>query len=176
MSDDKYPEDTNRRRFVKGVVGGAALAGVGAAGATTVNTLTNPTGAGGGVTEFYGVENTDGPAPRAMPQIPIDIDEEGYLIGQFPTSGSETIGDIEYKPDWFQYCGLQTYPGVQPVERDTPPTSGSPTSKPAAGCTSTTSPTTRAGATESAIPASASRPGGPGARRTSRPRSGCRSK
>ena len=113
---DKYPEESNRRRFVKGVVGGAALAGSGTVGAVSVDSLTNPTGAGGGLTQFYGVENTDGPAPRAMPQIPVELDEEGFLRGLFPDEGEMSFGsiDIPYKPEWFQYCGVQTYPGVQP--------------------------------------------------------------
>lgn len=115
MSADKYPEESNRRRFVKGVVGGAALAGVGAAGITTVNSLTNPTGVGGGVTEFFGVELVSGPAPRGMPQIPVEVDDEGYLRGLFPEDdeGIE-IGGINYNPNWFQYCGIQTVPGAQP--------------------------------------------------------------
>jgi len=45
---DKYPAESGRRRFVKGVVGGAALSGVGAMGSATVNTLTTSGGVGGG--------------------------------------------------------------------------------------------------------------------------------
>lgn len=129
--DDKYPGQSGRRRFVKGVVGSAALASVGTATGAMINTTTNPTGAGGGTTEYFGVENIDGPAPRAMPQIPVRIDEEGYLQGlwpeiqeveeagktfkvvrtELPASGG---GTIVYSNEWFQYCGVQTYPGVQP--------------------------------------------------------------
>lgn len=128
MADnDKYPDDSERRRFVKGVVGSATLAGVGTATAGALNTVTHPTGEGGGTTQYYGVENTDGPAPRAMPQIPVEIDDEGYLMGVYPepeevTEGGKTvtvarmeIGGIEYSPNWFQYCGVQNYPGVQPT-------------------------------------------------------------
>jgi len=123
---DKYPEESGRRRFVKGVVGSAALAGVGTSTAAMVNTTTNPTGAGGGITQFFGIENTDGPAPRGMPMIPVRIDSEGYLQGHFPEWETiteqgrevqvavEEIGGIEYGPRWFQYCGVQTYPGLQP--------------------------------------------------------------
>jgi Rieske Fe-S protein len=122
---DKYPEETDRRRFVKGVVGGAALSGGGTLGGVTADTLTNPSGRGGGLTLFYGIENTLGPAPRAMPQIPVEIDGDGYLKGHFPEiqevegpSGTvqvaeEEIGDITYSNRWFQYCGVQTYPGVR---------------------------------------------------------------
>jgi Rieske Fe-S protein len=93
-----------------------------------VNTTTSRSGAGGGITPFYGIENTDGPAPRAMPMIPVEIDDEGYLQGFFPEwetttdeSGLEIqvaraeVGGIEYGAPWFQYCGVQTYPGLQPT-------------------------------------------------------------
>lgn len=129
--DDKYPGSSGRRRFVKGVVGSAALASVGTATGAMINTTTNPSGAGGGLTEYFGVENTDGPAPRAMPQIPVRIDEEGYLQGLWPEvqeveEGGQTFtvartempapdgGTIVYSNEWFQYCGVQTYPGVAP--------------------------------------------------------------
>jgi len=73
---------------------------------------------GGGLTEFFGVENTDGPAPRAMPQIPLEVDDEGFVRGLFPEEPMQ-MGGIEYIPEWFQYCGVQTYPGVQPdVDQD----------------------------------------------------------
>lgn len=123
---DKYPESSGRRRFVKGVVGSAALAGIGATGAAAVDTVTNPTGAGGGTTQFFGVENTDGPAPRAMPQIPIEIDDEGNIRGIFPDvkeveQAGKTVkvaemelGGTTYSADWFQYCGVQGYEGLDP--------------------------------------------------------------
>ena len=123
---DKYPEQSGRRRFVKGVVGSASLAGVGASTSAMINTTTNPSGGGGGITEFFGIENTDGPAPRGMPMIPVRIDEEGYLQGFFPewetttVQGQEVqvaraeVAGIEYGAQWFQYCGVQTYPGLQP--------------------------------------------------------------
>ena len=123
---DKYPESSGRRRFVKGVVGSAALAGIGATGAAAVDTVTNPTGKGGGTTQFFGIENIDGPAPRAMPQIPIEIDDEGFLKGVYPKikeveQAGRTVkiaemelGGITYSSDWFQYCGVQGYEGLQP--------------------------------------------------------------
>ncbi|RBI61278.1 ubiquinol-cytochrome c reductase iron-sulfur subunit [halophilic archaeon] len=124
--EDKYPESTGRRRFVKGVVGSATLAGVGVTGATALKATTAPTGEGGGITKFMGMENTDGPAPRGMPQIPIEIDDEGYLKGVMPKPETKTeqgrevtvaekkIGGITYSPRWFQYCGVQTYKGIDP--------------------------------------------------------------
>ena len=124
--DDKYPESTGRRRFVKGVVGSATLAGVGTAGAAGLKSATAPGGGGGGITTFRGVKNTGGPAPRGMPQIPIEIDEEGFLKGVFPeaeekminnkpvTVAEKEIAGLTYSPKWFQYCGVQTYKGVRP--------------------------------------------------------------
>ncbi len=123
LDEDKYPVESDRRRFVKGVVGGAALAGVTTASAAAVNTTTASTGAGGGTTTFYAVENTDGPAPRGMPQIPVEIDDEGYLKGAWPEyeEGDENAvsegyngSDVTYSSSWFQYCGVQTYSGVYP--------------------------------------------------------------
>ncbi len=126
-SDDKYPKVSGRRRFVKGVVGGAALAGIGTATSGTVNTMTNPSGAGGGVTEYFGIEKLFGPAPRGMPQIPIVIDDDGFLMGLWPkvseiieggrkvTVAQQEIAGVTYSSDWFQYCGVQTYPGVKPL-------------------------------------------------------------
>ncbi|WP_049970934.1 cytochrome b [Haladaptatus cibarius] len=124
--DDKYPESTGRRRFVKGVVGSATLASVGTAGAASLTTTTASAGAGGGITQFMGMENTAGPAPRAMPQIPIEIDDEGYVKGFFPEASTRTeqgreitvaeadIGGMTYSANWFQYCGVQTYKGIKP--------------------------------------------------------------
>ncbi|GAA0202074.1 ubiquinol-cytochrome c reductase iron-sulfur subunit [Haladaptatus pallidirubidus] len=124
--DDKYPESTGRRRFVKGVVGSATLASVGTAGAASLKTTTAPSGEGGGITQFMGMENTAGPAPRGMPQIPIKIDDEGYVKGFFPEASTRTeqgrevtvaeaeVGGMTYSANWFQYCGVQTYKGIKP--------------------------------------------------------------
>ena len=125
-ADDKYPEESGRRRFVKGVVGGSALAGVGALGTVTVNSATASPGAGGGSTQAWAIENTDGPAPRGMPQIPIEIDSEGYIKGVWPdvetvTQGGRQVqiaemdlGGSTYSSEWFQYCGVEGYAGIQP--------------------------------------------------------------
>lgn len=125
-ADDKYPEESGRRRFVKGVVGGSALAGVGALGTVTVNSATASPGAGGGATQAWAIKNTGGPAPRGMPQIPIEIDSEGYIKGIWPevktvTQGGRKIkiaemdlGGSTYSSEWFQYCGVEGYGGIQP--------------------------------------------------------------
>ena len=125
--DDKYPSETGRRRFVKGVVGGASLAALGTTGAVTVNSATSSTGEGGGTTQYFGIENIDGPAPRGMPQIPIEIDDQGALKGVWPkvkktknaqgkttTRAQMKLGGTTYSSRWFQYCGVQSYKGIQP--------------------------------------------------------------
>ncbi|WP_435360653.1 ubiquinol-cytochrome c reductase iron-sulfur subunit [Haloarchaeobius sp. DFWS5] len=131
LDEDKYPVESDRRRFVKGVVGGATLAGIATAGAAAVNSATAPSGEGGGTTTFRAVENTDGPAPRGMPQIPIELEpidgeDDYYIKGIWPevstesqqgrevTVAKETLGGVEYSSEWYQYCGVQTYSGVYP--------------------------------------------------------------
>ncbi|MFC7177286.1 ubiquinol-cytochrome c reductase iron-sulfur subunit [Halosegnis marinus] len=123
--EDKYPTESGRRRFVKGVVGSATLAGVGTGGFAALGTATSSTGAGGGITQYMAIENTDGPAPRGMPIVPLTI-EDGELTGVWPevqeiTEGGRTVqvaeqelGGVTYSSQWFQYCGVQTYPGVEP--------------------------------------------------------------
>ena len=128
-SSDKYPEDSGRRRFVKGVVGGAALAGVGTVGAATINSATSAAGAGGGITNAFAIENIAGPAPRGMPLIPISITDDGFLKGVWPEpteidEGGVTVtvartenfrgAGFTYSSTWFQYCGVQSYQGLDP--------------------------------------------------------------
>ena len=134
-NDPDGPENvtalSERRRFVRGVVGGAALAGTGATTSALVESTTRPAGEGGGEREYYGIANTAGPAPRAMPQVPLEITDEGYLRGVWPTSEereregrtvtvAETeLGGVTYSTTWFQYCGVQDLPGIDPeVDQD----------------------------------------------------------
>jgi Rieske Fe-S protein len=127
---DKYPEESGRRRFVKGVVGGATLVGVGGVGVAGVNSATSSSGAGGGTTQSWAIENTGGPAPRGMPMIPIEIDGSGNLRGVWPevqevNQGGLTVQIAEtenykgsgttYTQEWFQYCGVESYTGLQPT-------------------------------------------------------------
>ena len=123
---DKYPSDSGRRRFVKGVVGSAALSGVGVGGAATVNLATQPAGGGGGPTEFVGIHLQGGPAPRGMPYIPIEIEDNGDIRGIWPEAEEVTedgvtflqaeqeVGGRTYSTEWFQYCGRQQSEGIQP--------------------------------------------------------------
>jgi len=127
--EDKYPTESGRRRFVKGVVGAATLSSVGTGAAAAIQTTTARTGAGGGITQFMGIANIAGPAPRAMPMIPVEIDSNGYISGAWPEVSTQTVAGQEitvaetenfedsgvtYSSEWFQYCGIQTYPGVMP--------------------------------------------------------------
>jgi Rieske Fe-S protein len=126
MSEDKYPSESGRRRFVKGVVGSAALSGVGVGGAATVDLATQPSGGGGGPTPYVGIRLLGGPAPRGMPYIPLELDSEGYIRGIWPevetvTEGGASyevaqteIGGQTYSSEWYQYCGRQTAAGVVP--------------------------------------------------------------
>jgi Rieske Fe-S protein len=125
LDEDKYPSVSGRRRFVKGVVNSAVLASVGTGGAVALDTATAPSGAGGGITQFIGIENTDGPAPRGMPIIPLEI-QNGELRGVWPEVKTETqqgqeitiaetqLGGVTYSSAWFQYCGIQSYAGIEP--------------------------------------------------------------
>ncbi|EMA58670.1 hypothetical protein [Halorubrum lipolyticum] len=123
---DKYPAESGRRRFVKGVVGGAALAGVGAMGSATVNTLTTSGGIGGGQTQAMSIAKTGGPAPRGLPQIPVEVTEDGYIRGIWPETQTETqegqeievakeqLGGKIYTGAWFQYCGVESQENLSP--------------------------------------------------------------
>ena len=125
VDDDKYPEESGRRRFIKGVVGSATLAGVTAGAGASLNLATSAPGAGGGTVEFIGIEITDGPAPRGMPIIPVQVND-GELQGLFPEAEEVTrqgrtvqvaeadVGGTTYSSTWFQYCGVQQYAGTQP--------------------------------------------------------------
>ncbi|KYH25721.1 rieske [2Fe-2S] domain protein [Halalkalicoccus paucihalophilus] len=126
-NEDKYPIESDRRRFVKGVVGAGAIAGLGSTGAVAVNTATAPAGSGGGITPFMGIEQVGGPAPRGMPIIPVEIAEDGTISGRWPELveeqvqgqtiqlAQEEIGGITYSSQWFQYCGKQTSPALLPA-------------------------------------------------------------
>ncbi|WP_273835246.1 ubiquinol-cytochrome c reductase iron-sulfur subunit [Halococcus sp. PRR34] len=125
-NEDRYPAESGRRRFVKGVVGASALGATGISTALATNLTTTSSGAGGGAVQYYGIENTDGPAPRGLPQIPIEVTGNGEIKGIWPEVKTETVNNEEvqlaemqlggttYSSEWFQYCGVQTYPGIRP--------------------------------------------------------------
>ncbi|MES3162032.1 MAG: ubiquinol-cytochrome c reductase iron-sulfur subunit [Halorubrum sp.] len=125
-TSDKYPSESGRRRFVKGVVGGATLAGVGAMGSATVNSLTTAGGVGGGQTVAMTIEHTGGPAPRGLPQIPVRVDDDGFIEGIWPEVTTidddgfeievarEELGGRTYAGEWFQYCGIESQENIDP--------------------------------------------------------------
>jgi Rieske Fe-S protein len=128
MDADKYPPESGRRRFVKGVVGSASLASVGTGVSAAISTATYEVGGTGGPTDYIGIDNTDGPAPRGMPIVPLTLDDEGYLKGIWPEvnerqleDGStvavteQELGGVTYTGRWFQYCGVQTAQGLEPT-------------------------------------------------------------
>jgi len=61
-----------------------------------------------------------------MPQIPIEIDDEGFIKGVWPEIQTETvegveievaredIGGVTYSQEWFQYCGLESNNALDP--------------------------------------------------------------
>jgi Rieske Fe-S protein len=126
LDEDKYPTESGRRRFVKGVVGSAALSGVATGGTAAVNMATSAAGAGGGITQYIAIENTAGPAPRGMPMIPLEINSAGEIKGVWPEVqtverqgrqiqiAEQDVGGVTYSSAWFQYCGVQTYAGTEP--------------------------------------------------------------
>lgn len=127
MDSDKYPTESDRRRFVKGVAGGAAMAAITSAAGAAVESTTTGAGTGGGTVSYRAAKNTDGPAPRGLPQIPLELDDEGYLKGVWPeaeerelddgttvTVAEMELGGVTYSTQWFQYCGCQTFQNVQP--------------------------------------------------------------
>lgn len=128
MTDEEFPESSGRRDFVKGVVGTATVTATGTAGATMVDTAADKAGEGGGAQEYFAIENTEGPAPRGMPMIPVEVDDGGYLKGVWPevterqneqgrtvTVAETELGGVTYSSEWFQYCGVQSTPGVKPA-------------------------------------------------------------
>ncbi len=111
---------TSRRRFLTGVVGGGVAVGVGVVATTTLGSMTETPNGGGPVT-YRGISNRDGPATRALPQVPIRVDAEGYLHGVWPEQpGQDGIvptkefGDVRYSANWFRYCDFADYPGFRP--------------------------------------------------------------
>jgi Rieske Fe-S protein len=127
--NDKYPAESGRRRFVKGVVGGAVLVGGGGVGLVGVNSATSSSGAGGGTTPAWAIENTGGPAPRGMPMIPVEVDGDGAIKGVWPEVQTVEQGGRQveiartddfkgsgttYTQEWFQYCGVESYAGLEP--------------------------------------------------------------
>lgn len=115
--------DGERRRFLKGMVGGGATVSLTTTAVVGVETITAKRGGGGGLTEYRGIRNVTGPAPRALPQVPVTVDENGYLRGHWPDASSDvpstTLGGETYSADWFRYCGFENHDGFRPESTQT---------------------------------------------------------
>jgi Rieske Fe-S protein len=111
------PDSSPRRRFLAGLVGGTALSAAGAAGAATVY-LSTEDATWGGKIGYRGPRSVTGPADRALPQVPVRVDDDGYLHGRFPAAAGDgvpttTLGGVDYSAEWFRYCGGTTHPGLR---------------------------------------------------------------
>lgn len=112
-------DGSRRRRFLAGLVSGSAIATAGITAATTLQRSTRA-GTWGGRIRYRGPRNVTGPADRALPQVPVAVDDDGYLHGRWPSSTEgqvpvEVIGGVRYSPEWFRYCEAEEHPGLRPA-------------------------------------------------------------
>jgi hypothetical protein len=100
------PTGVDRRTFVKGAMGAAALGVAGAAGfgifkqsaIVRPSTIRN--------IEYLGARVLTGsPAPRGLPYIPIRVNDDGVVEG-IPWD------DREHYLDWYRYCSHENTPGL----------------------------------------------------------------
>lgn len=121
----------NRRGFLAASAGGGALitgfdhsANPGSSPTPTL-TAKSPARQRPEQGSYRGIRPVSGPAPRALPQVPVAVDDEGYLHGRWPpdTTGDSTamtLGGVRYTAAWFQYCGYRDHPGFRPdADQDT---------------------------------------------------------
>lgn len=121
------PDNSNvarRRRVLKAAVGGT-LVGAGVTGGAVVLTRQSPPRGTNERRTYVGIDNVAGPTPRGLPQIPIDIDADGFVKGVWPTDTDDegtpamTIGNVTYSSRWFHYCDHTGFPGLRPgAEQD----------------------------------------------------------
>lgn len=112
MADDTSPYTTepptgvDRRTFVKGAMGAAALGVAGAAGFTLFkqaaivqpSTIKN--------VDYLGAKVLTGsPAPRGLPFMAVKVNDEG-LVEVLPEVDGENL------LDWYRYCSKETAPGL----------------------------------------------------------------
>lgn len=106
-----FDDDLDRRAFVKGCIkAGVAGLGIGAGLG-----LTAPLDLREGdedpaperrVVEYLGARKVDGPATRALPVIPLTV-EDGTLKGSPRLLGEDIL-------EWFRYCGRDEAPALRP--------------------------------------------------------------
>lgn len=109
MADDSAPTiwppkrgqtPVSRRNFVKGAMGAATLGALGAGGFGVLRPVINLEAAKTEILKYFGAKKVDGPAPRGVPIIPVQVNAEGFIEGK-PT-----------RLEWYQYCGHEGAPGL----------------------------------------------------------------
>lgn len=106
----------SRRRFLAGVVGGAAAITTGTVAATALHLSTSNHDTGGRI-KYRGIRKIGGPADP-LPQVPITVDDDGYLHGVWPDETENgvpttTIAGVTYSADWFRYCNFEDHAGFR---------------------------------------------------------------
>lgn len=124
-NDGGTSKNVSRRKLLGAGIVGGVIGATGAGTAAVIVTKGLPAGGQDNQVNYVGIENVAGPAPCGLPQIPIEIDSEGYLKGVWPTGNGDDgtpsmkIGNVTYSSRWFDYCDLQTAPGFkQDSEQD----------------------------------------------------------
>lgn len=111
------PDPPSRRRYLSALVGGTVLASAGATALAAVD-LTTTSSTWGGTVRYRGLEIAGGPADEPLPQVPVRVDDEGYLHGRFPAASGDEIpttelGGVRYSAEWFRYCDATEHPGLR---------------------------------------------------------------
>ncbi|MHB8604763.1 MAG: hypothetical protein ACYDCK_05860 [Thermoplasmatota archaeon] len=122
----------DRRTFVKGCIGAAALAGIGGATYSMAAAFEIPRRGGSTSVRYFGAQRVGGPAPRGVPIIPIFVNKDGNFEGKplvLPPGVAAPASDVLKDPvqlaaflklnggynvlDWYKYCGHVTAPGLE---------------------------------------------------------------
>jgi Rieske Fe-S protein len=97
----------DRRTFVRRTVGSAAVGAVGAGAFSLGVPLSTTLGLKIKRFPYLGAARIKGPAPKGIPMIPIQVDEDGFLNGKTSVEG---IGNIL---EWYGYCSHDAAPGLK---------------------------------------------------------------
>lgn len=115
---DKCPLETGRRRFVKGVVAGAALVGLGVSGASAVNRATNPTGRGGGILQYVGIPVVAAWLDAASDQYFITwLNKRTHFRCVPAFNGTEQSGRFDAENRVYCPCHQSVYDPFRPVQQ-----------------------------------------------------------
>ncbi len=100
------PTGVDRRAFVKGAMGAAALGVAGAAGFGIFKQAAIVKPSTVKLVKYLGAKVLVGsPAPRGIPLIPVRVNEEGFVEG-VPQDEDENY------LDWYRYCSHENAPGL----------------------------------------------------------------